>query len=305
MSAKTINSITTYVMLPVIPLPKETEEFQAMVRKEIKEQTYHHSNLQELNPETLLQLNPNLTLTVRIPAHGSPLGIGGGWPHRISPNSFAKTLYTRLFKNIPSSTALSLSVDFLSCNACTPLCGTEFLTELTNPEMQDLISRTSFAGRFLRQFTMKYFESNNGSSLNIEVSGIIGYYHPITDRPAYAAPSANTGQKRLKTFATDATVRLSYSNSRPPAPNSQLTKKEIQVILPKTILTVPPAWLLPDDIPRELIDDLKPDGDQLSLAIVKKLPSMTRQTWGFFVPNPKQEREAIEAFWTSVKKKTT
>ena len=304
MSARTINSTTTYVMLPVIPLPEETEEFQAMMRKEIKEQTCHRSHLQELNPETFLQLNPNLTVTIRIPGHGNPLGIGGRWPHRISPNSFAKTLHTRLFKNIPYNTALSLSIDFLSCNACTPLCGTEFLTELTNPEMQELITRTSFAGRFLRQFTMKYFENNNGSSLNIEVSGIIGYYHPITDRPAYAAPSANMGQIRLKTFATDATVRLSYSNSRSPAPTSQLTRKEVQVTLPKTILTVPPAWLLSEDIPRELIDDLKPDGDQLSHAIVKKLPSMSHQKWGFFVPNPKQEPEAIKAFWTSVKKKT-
>ena len=202
------------------------------------------------DPRCLLQAAiPHIrgaALKILIPGHSGPLGIGASenGPDRISPKHFASTLYNLLsqsgyFQTLEGKKMSSLSIELLSCNACTPFCGTDFSHE--PDQMKRLISKTSFAGRFLNEF-IKCLKQNSYNQIpkTIQVSGVVGFYSSISPKSPNAVVFDSVSKSTATVLANHATVTLACGlNIKDPNP-------VIDVALPRAdLLCIKPSWLLP------------------------------------------------------------
>jgi hypothetical protein len=185
-------------------------------------------------------------LRILMPGHSYPLGIGAAenGPVRISPKRFASTLYNLLsqagyFQTLAGKKMTSLSIELLSCNACTPFCGTDFSHE--PDKMKRLILKTSFAGRFLNEF-IKCLKQNSYNQIpqKIQVSGVVGFYASISPKAPNALVFESVSKSTRTVLANHATVTLACDL------NGKFADPAIDVSLPcSNLLSIKPSWLLP------------------------------------------------------------
>ena len=223
---------------------------------------------QEMVRHTLEYAVPKLNtkdLKILVPSHGSPLGIGSlSNAYKIPPEMFADQIYYLLHQSCKIPQIQTLAIRFLSCNSATPYEGTAPLEELSSKSQATYLQtdtslpkkrpvqnhplqveqaknekaplyNTSFIGRFSQHLIKNfccYGPEDFLIRIRISVSGVLGYYQHFT-------------KGTVEVFATS-----ECAGTHTPLQNALVTfikpegQKDLNVIEPKTLLRVPPFWLL-------------------------------------------------------------